>query len=167
MGETRKKKRGLLRSLNSLLWVQRTINRFRWMIYTKVWGMTICPTSVISLSARLDKTNPSGIHIGSDTYVAFEATILSHDMVRALKVDTFIGSNCFIGGRSIILPGVTVGDGSIVAAGAVVTKDVPPNSIVAGNPAKVIRSGIETGRFGILKKQEEAAPKQVAVLTEK
>lgn len=165
MSETQKKK-GLIRSLNSFLWVQRSINRFRWMIYTKVWGMTICPTSVVSLSARLDKTNPSGIHIGSHTYVAFEATILSHDMVRALKVDTVIGSNCFIGGRSIVLPGVTVGDGSIVAAGSVVTKDVPPNSIVAGNPAKVIRSDIKTGAFGILKQLEDSPTIAVGIPAE-
>ncbi|HET6249633.1 MAG TPA: DapH/DapD/GlmU-related protein [Tepidisphaeraceae bacterium] len=71
-------------------------------------------------------------------------------MCRALKTNTRIGSNCFIGGRSIILPGVTIGDGSIVAAGAIVTKDVPPGSIVAGNPARVIRSGVKVGKFGIL-----------------
>jgi maltose O-acetyltransferase len=51
-----------------------------------------------------------------------------------------IEDDCFIGYRSIILMGVTVGRGSIVGAGTVVTSDVPPNSIVAGNPAKIICS---------------------------
>ncbi len=51
-----------------------------------------------------------------------------------------IGDNCFIGMHSIIMPGVSVGDNSIVGAGSVVTHDVPPNSVVAGNPAKVIKS---------------------------
>ncbi|YCM42402.1 acyltransferase [Verrucomicrobiaceae bacterium 227] len=51
-----------------------------------------------------------------------------------------IGDNVWIGTRAIILPGVTVGSHSIVAAGAVVTKDVPEYSIVGGNPARVIRS---------------------------
>ncbi len=48
-----------------------------------------------------------------------------------------IGDNCWIGAGAIILPGVTIGDGSVVAAGAVVNKDVPPHVMVAGVPAVV------------------------------
>ena len=51
-----------------------------------------------------------------------------------------IENDCWIAANSIILAGVTVGRGSIVAAGSVVTKDVPPFSIVGGNPAKIIKS---------------------------
>jgi acetyltransferase-like isoleucine patch superfamily enzyme len=51
-----------------------------------------------------------------------------------------IGDGCWLGARSTILPGVTVGPGSVVAAGAVVNKDVPPNTLVAGVPAQVIKS---------------------------
>ena len=51
-----------------------------------------------------------------------------------------IGKGCWIGARSTILPGVTIGAGSIVAAGALVNKDVPANSVVAGVPARVIKS---------------------------
>lgn len=51
-----------------------------------------------------------------------------------------IGENVWIGSRAIVLKGVVIGRDSIVAAGAVVTKSVPPRSIVAGNPAKVIKS---------------------------
>lgn len=61
---------------------------------------------------------------------------------------TWIGRNCFIGGESLILPGVTIGDNCVIGAGSVVTKDVPARSIVAGNPAKVIRSEIDVGRYG-------------------
>jgi maltose O-acetyltransferase len=50
-----------------------------------------------------------------------------------------IGRNCWLGGGAVICPGVTIGENSVVAAGAVVTKDVEPNSIVAGNPARLIR----------------------------
>ncbi|MDP0498071.1 MAG: acyltransferase [Verrucomicrobiota bacterium JB024] len=50
-----------------------------------------------------------------------------------------IGNDVWIGTRSVILPGVTVGDHAIIAAGSIVTKDVPPWAIVGGNPAKVIR----------------------------
>lgn len=50
-----------------------------------------------------------------------------------------IGENCWIGGRAVICPGVKVGNGVTVAAGAVVTKDVPDNAVVAGVPAKIIK----------------------------
>ncbi len=51
-----------------------------------------------------------------------------------------IGKNVWIGDHATILPGVTIGDGAVVAAGAVVTKDVPPRTVVAGVPAKIIRT---------------------------
>lgn len=51
-----------------------------------------------------------------------------------------IEDGCWIGLSAIILPGVTIGRGSVVAAGAVVSQDVPPNSLVEGNPARVVRS---------------------------
>lgn len=54
-----------------------------------------------------------------------------------------IGSNVWIGSFARVCKGVTVGDNSIIAANAVVTKDVPPNSIVAGNPAKVVKTAID------------------------
>ena len=51
-----------------------------------------------------------------------------------------IKENCFIGDSTIILPGVTIGPNSIVGAGSLVTRDIPPNTVAAGNPAKVICS---------------------------
>jgi maltose O-acetyltransferase len=50
-----------------------------------------------------------------------------------------IGNDVWIGTRSIILPGVTLGDGCIIGAGSVVTRSVPPFAVAAGNPARVIR----------------------------
>ena len=142
-------------SLNKLLWLQRRIVRMRISFLNRFWKMNIDPTVVISMSAKLDKTNPTGIYIGEWSYVAFGASILSHDMIRRLRLDTRIGRNCFIGARSIIMPGITIGDGSVVAAGAVVTRDVPSGCIVAGNPAVPLRSNIVTGHFGILLDQPE------------
>ncbi|MGC9665948.1 sugar O-acetyltransferase [Planosporangium sp. 12N6] len=51
-----------------------------------------------------------------------------------------IGDNVWLGGGAIVLPGVTIGENSVVGAGAVVTRDLPANVVVAGNPARVIRS---------------------------
>lgn len=58
-----------------------------------------------------------------------------------------IGNDVWLGGGAIILPGVTIGDGSVVGAGAVVTKDVEPMVVVAGNPAKVVKR-IQKGDWG-------------------
>ncbi|WP_343525288.1 DapH/DapD/GlmU-related protein [Sphingomonas sp.] len=142
-----------MRSLNKLLWLRRLLVRVRYLYYTKFWGMDIHPTATFSLSAHFDRTYPRGIHVGAETYVALGVTILAHDMTRSLYCDTRIGQRCFIGARSVILPGVTIGDGSVVGAGSVVTKDVPPHSVVAGNPARVIRSDITVGPYGRFPKQ--------------
>lgn len=53
--------------------------------------------------------------------------------------DTIIGDGAWLGMRSLILPGIKIGEGAIVASGAVVTKDVEPYSVVAGNPARVVK----------------------------
>ena len=55
------------------------------------------------------------------------------------KGDVTIGNNVWIGDKATILPAVTIGDGAVIAANSVVTKDVPAYSVVAGNPAKVIK----------------------------
>lgn len=110
--------------------------------------MDIGKGASISLSARLDKTNPRGIHIGEYTAIPFEVAILTHDFVNNRHVDVNIGKHCMIGARSIIMPGVTIGDNCIVSVASVVMKDVPPNSLVAGNPARVIEKGIHTIRLG-------------------
>ena len=51
-----------------------------------------------------------------------------------------VGNRCWIGGGAILLPGVTIGDGTTVGAGSVVTKSLPPRSIAAGNPCRILRS---------------------------
>jgi acetyltransferase-like isoleucine patch superfamily enzyme len=144
----REPKRGLVRAAR--LGVRRLLMRARWIYFVRGFGMNIDPSAWFSLKVTFDRTHPSGIHVGPESYIAFGAVILSHDMTRGIYADTRIGARCFIGAHSIILPGVTVGDGSIVGAGSVVTGDVPPATIVAGNPARVVRTGIRTYRFGCL-----------------
>lgn len=117
--------------------------------YNTVWGTSIGEGCRISLSAKLDRTNPKGVIIGDYTIVTFNVAILTHDFVNRRDLPTKIGSHCFIGCGSIILPGVTIGNHCIVAAGTLVREDVPDNSIVAGNPGRIVRSGIETVEWGM------------------
>ena len=136
-------------------WFRRIFIKARWLYLAKYWGMDIHPDTLLSLKASFDKTHPHGVHIGEGTAVSFGAAILSHDYIRRMHCDTYIGKFCQIGAHSIVLPGVRVNDHSIVAAGAVVTKDVPAHSIVGGNPARVIRSDIETVYWGRLKEFDD------------
>ncbi|MFA7433251.1 MAG: acyltransferase [Gemmobacter sp.] len=137
------------RGLNWFKEIRNLLMKIRRLWLVRVWGMDIHPSTVISLSAKMDKTFPVGVHIGRGARLAFEVRIMTHDRTRGLYLHTHIGENCFIGGRSLILPGVEIGAGSLVAAGSVVTKSVPPRSLVAGNPAQIVRSDIVIidGRF--------------------
>lgn len=138
--------------------------RFLYSRYTKImpwycrtfFGMTIGEGTIISRRSNLDwNVNPKGIHIGDYCMIA-GPSILTHDMCRGIKaVDTYIGDNCFIGGGTIILPGIHIGNNCIVGAGSVVTKDVPDNCIVAGNPARIIRENIKVGKYGVLIKEQQ------------
>jgi acetyltransferase-like isoleucine patch superfamily enzyme len=138
----------MARSLNKFLWLRSLLVRIKYFYFVRLWGMDIHPTATFSLSAKLDRTYPKGVHIGEKTYIAFDAAILTHDRTRGIYTDTRIGKNCFVGARSIILPGVTVGDECVVGAGSVVVKDVPPRCAVAGNPARIIHENIEVGPYG-------------------
>ena len=129
--------------------LREAVLELRRQYFVRVWKMDIGEGTAISTSAKLDKTNPQGIHIGKYSVVTFGAAILTHDYVNKLNRDVRIGDNCFIGAHSIILPGVTIGDGCIVAAGAVVARDVPPGSLVAGNPARVVEHNIKTTHYGV------------------
>lgn len=122
--------------------------------------MNISKTALISYGSKLDKANPRGIFIDDETYIASGAVILAHDYSTAiiqretgkLKKCVYIGKRCFIGVNAIIMPGITIGDSVVIGSGAVVTKSVPSNCIAVGNPARIIKTGVQTKRYGMITK---------------
>lgn len=86
----------------------------------------------VILSDRVDIRTANHYYDGDDlTMIPFDDKILLEPVV--------IEENAWIASHTVILPGVTIGEGAVVAAGAIVTKDVPPFAVVGGNPAKVIK----------------------------
>ena len=105
---------------------------------------------------RLHIGSTKYIKIGSNTLFGSDCTVMDHShggyngefhsdpLVPPVKRDLVsspivIGQNCWFGDRVFIMPGVKIGDGVIVGAGSIVTKDIPSNSIAVGAPAKVVK----------------------------
>ena len=126
------------------------IHRYRYYKYS-LYGYDIKKSTIMERDLILDKVYPAGIHIGENTLVARGAVLLCHEHVKRDKFntrmplikETFIGNNCFIGINALILPGIKIGNEVVVGSGSVVTKDVPSNTIVAGNPARIIKTKIK------------------------
>lgn len=97
-------------------------------------------------NTKIDSLFPELVEIGDNFISAPGSRILSHDaslllFTRKIRANrTIIGNDVFLGANSIVMSGVHISDRVIVGAGAVVTKDIPSNSVVAGNPAKFICS---------------------------
>ncbi|QZQ56086.1 acetyltransferase [Curtobacterium sp. TC1] len=135
---------------------------------TVTWSETATLGERVRIWAPRSLTIGDDVHIGSDVRIEVDGSIgdhvlianraaivgrRDHDMTVAgvpitespwvgndssLSQPTTIGSDVWVGFGAIILSGVSVGDTAVIAAGSVVTRDVPPNAIVAGNPAKRI-----------------------------
>lgn len=82
-----------------------------------------------------------GASLAGNVYVLAHSTPMEYHAhcMEAFVAPTVVGRNAWVGVNSTLLPGITIGEGAIVAAGAVVTHDVPPRTLVAGVPARVIK----------------------------
>lgn len=141
------------RSLNHLLWLRAPIERVR-QFRLRRRGVRIGERVDFSFSAVLEPGAPGGIVVGNETTVSPLAIIDARCPDGSVD-PILIGSRCFIGAGALIMAGVTIGDGVLVAGGSVVTRSAPADSIVAGNPARVVRRGIDVGPRGRLPGADE------------
>ena len=109
---------------------------------------------------NLTLVDDTHIYIGDYTMIGPNVVIATagHPILPELRelgyqynAPVHIGRNCWLGAGVIILPGVTVGDNAVIGAGSIVTKDIPPNVLAAGNPCRVLREISEHDKEYFLK----------------
>ena len=122
-------------------------------------GIVIPKSVKLSLSSRLIASKRGYISIGEETLIAFNTLVYTYDPMRGEHRPVSIGGKCFIGGGSVIAPGVNVGNMCIIGAGSIVIEDVPDRCIVGGNPARILRRDVGLGNYGVLSVAEENARK--------
>lgn len=125
-------------------------------------------TGFIASSTKFDSIDYAKyIEIGEETIISADVLFLVHDYSIATALRTIkkvkkgalphfikeirIGNNCFIGARSILLPGTKIGDNVIIGAGSVVKGSIPNDVVIAGNPAKILKSITEYGEYHLVK----------------
>lgn len=114
---------------------------------TSDFGKNITLGKRIFINSGCRFQDQGGITIGDDCLIGHNVVIatLNHDVDPSRRADmhpapVVLGRNVWVGANATILPGITIGDDAVVGAASVVTKDVPAGTIVAGSPARVVRS---------------------------
>lgn len=125
------------------------------LLFLRLSGVKVGKDTMISMGAKID-THAGTVVIGSNCHITYGCVILGHDgatkQIYGLdnSSDKVIGrvtieDNVFVGVNSVILCNVRIGHHSVIAAGSVVRDDIPPYSLAAGNPARVVRRILPTG----------------------
>lgn len=121
-------------------------------VYWKKCGVDVVGQFKVGYGVYFDAGNACRIHIEDGVWIASQSLILCHKrrlgdyhigddynrMPYQIK-DVYLKKGCCIGMRSVIMPGVTIGEGAIIGAGSVVTRDIPPYTVATGNPAIVVK----------------------------
>ena len=131
---------------NSKLVVNGTVNLARGVIIEVQKGATLTLNNV-PINSNTSIICTCSIEIGDNTGIGWDVEICDtafHKICGASRAEPIrIGRHVLICSHSVIMKGVTVGDGAVIAAGSIVTKDIPPESLAGGIPAKVIKENIE------------------------
>jgi acetyltransferase-like isoleucine patch superfamily enzyme len=106
----------------------------------KLRGVHFAGRCFISRHVTLETKYPEKIWIGSNVFIGIGTTVIAHhDTAEDLAgVNVAIGDNAYIGPHCVILPGASIGENSVVAAGSVVNKPISPNQLVRGNPCSLV-----------------------------
>lgn len=109
-------------------------------LYRTFLRMRVGEHTAFALMVMPDVMFPEKITVGNNTIIGYNTTILAHEyLINEYRVgEVVIGNDVMIGANTTILPGITIGDKAVIAAGSVVHKDVPAGVFVGGNPMKLI-----------------------------
>lgn len=114
--------------------------------YLRNQGVKVGKDTIILYPSYIEGRLPYLVEIGDNVVISLNVTILTHDATTAFAGDMIkvgrvtIGNHCFIGTNSTILCNVEIGENSIVGAGSLINRDIQPNSVFAGNPARFVCS---------------------------
>lgn len=109
-------------------------------IYRRLLKVKVGEHAAFGLMVMLDVFFPQMITVGRNSVIGYNTTILAHEyLIHEYRLgEVIIGDEVMIGANTTILPGVTIGDGAVVAAGSVVHKNVEAGTFVGGNPLRVL-----------------------------
>ncbi len=110
-------------------------------LYRTFLRMKVGEKTAFALMVVPDIMFPEKISVGNNSIIGYNTTILAHEyLINEYRLGSVvIGNEVMIGANSTILPGLTIGDRAIVAAGTLVNKDVPPGAFVGGNQMRLIK----------------------------
>jgi len=127
------------------------------------YGFNIELGDKVFINYNFTALDTAKIKIGDNVFIAPNVSVYTaghpvhweaRNSMYEYGVPIVIGSSCWIGGNTVICPGVSIGDCTVIGAGSVVTKDIPPRVIAAGNPCRVIREITDEDKRYCFKKRE-------------
>ena len=110
------------------------------VLFLRAMGLNIGKRCYVGYSVTVDRFFPHLITIGDNVTITDKVSVMTHELKTTRKSQVIIRKGVKIGLNVTILPGVEIGEASIIGAGSVVTDSIPPHSVAYGTPAKVMRT---------------------------